>query len=235
MTQDLIEEIEERKKELIEEYGSYEDYYIEINELLRDEFNDDKYEQALIEVGVNDSEDDLGLQTESYEDTIEGKPDDEKTNIITTLLRNNKRVYGLYMSLMGYEVGLDGKHNYSGKQLLPKSDIEFMIEIVGSYYQPQSLSSKLQNKLVDFEDHINSMLHQFRKRLASYPDRICSAREMRVAIDLFLNEIVIIRNAIASGRIGDLTRDISNNSYTEKNDIAGDQDKIDSLKKKLGL
>lgn len=235
MSDSLKQEVETRLDELIEEYGSYEDYEIEINEILRDEFNDEDYKQILIDLEINDDEEELGLKEHDDTDDIsEGKENDEKDNIIKTLLRNNGHVYKLAMTLLGYEEFM-GDWEYKGKPLIPKRDIKFMIGVISNWYQPQSLSSKLQDKIKDFDDHVNTILNNFRKRLTNYTDDVCSATEMRIALDLFLSHAHIVRNAIITGRIGDLTRDMSINSYNEKQDISSTDDKIARVKKELGI
>ncbi|MFW6130491.1 MAG: hypothetical protein ACOC56_04830 [Atribacterota bacterium] len=230
------EEILKRQEELIDEYGDYDSYEVEINEILRDEFHEDKYSEALEELGINDSIEELGLEEDKEDDSIgdDSTTDEEKSNLVRTLLENNKHVYNLYLRLVGYEV-LGDKITYTGKQLIPRRDIDFMISVVASLYQPQTLSSKLMHNIKDFDDHMNSTLNQFRKRLAEYSDDICSKNEFRKAIDLFLHEVHTVRNAIMTGRIGDLTRDISNTSYTEKQELSSTDQNIQEARKKLGL
>lgn len=235
MVENLKQQVEKRLEELKEEYGSYEDYEIEINEILRDEFQEEDYEDILIELGINDSEEELGLQEEDISDDIgEGKDEADKDNIIKTLLRNNSHVFKLAMTLLGYEAFM-GEWEYKGKPLIPKRDVKFMIEVISNWYQPQSLSGKLQNEIKKFDHHLNTIVNNFRIRLTNYPDDVCSATEMRIAIDLFLSHAQIIRNAIITGRIGDLTRDMSINSYNEKQDISNADDKIKTLKHELGI
>jgi hypothetical protein len=229
----LKSEVETRREELIEEWGEDEYDVIEINEILRDEFNSEEYKQVLIDLDINDE--DLGLKEEKADEKITSVNDDEKKeNIVQLMFSNNAHIKRIYLKLLGYEE-VRGSMRFTGKTLIPKDDVKFMMDVIASLYQPQSLSGKLTKNIKFFDDHYNHILQNFRVRLENYTDDICSARDMRVAIDIFLNEVQVVRSAIMSGRHGDLARDMTIGSYNEKGDNTAAEDKIDKLKKELRL
>lgn len=233
VSQEKKDEIIKRRDELYEDYGNSEYDEVKINEILRDEFDEEDYGDELEELGINYNEDELGLEYTSEDENIEGSTEG-KENILRLMFVNNKHVYKIYLDLMGYkEEG--GKLVYRGKSLIPEKDIVFMIKTIGTLYQPQSLSGDLKKDVKEFDDHYNTILTNFIDRLSQYTDDVCSAKELRSIADIFLTEVLTVRYAIKNGRLGNLTRDTANNSYTEKEDISSSDVKLDDIRKKLGI
>jgi len=225
-----FQEVEKRKQDLIAEWGDDNYDIIEINEILRDEFNDEKYEQALIDLGVNDEDTGLEDLEDGEENLSEGS--ENKDRIMQILLTNKKHIFETKLRLLNIERHKDGRLIQKGKELMPREDVDLFIQLLEALYSPQSLSTKLMKDVAEFDDNMNEIITNLNSRLGEYTDDIVSGNENKKAIDIILNEIEIVRLAIKHGRLGDITRDISINSYNEKNDLTTD-DKIENVRQQL--
>ena len=230
---ELIEEIENRREELLDEITDEEGNYdeIELNEILRDEFQEDKYQQALIDAGVNDSDDDLGLNEIEPEDSISTDDSRDKDKLVQTMMKAKEHIKLVEMKLKGLEM-VGGKPKFKQYFLIPRDDIDWLVIELDALYSTQSLSGKLHTNLSYFDDSMNTLLNNFRGRLAEYPDKVVPRQNMTKAIDIFLTEINVVRNAIMTGRLGDIARDMVINSYNEKTEDRP-EDKVENLKKQL--
>ncbi len=233
--EDYVEEIENRREELINELSDSDGEYdeIELNEILRDEFSEPEYQNTLIELGINNTDEELGLNEAETEEQIVGDDNKDKDKLLNTLLTNNKHIREIYFKLLNQEdKGIGKKPKFKGNPLIPSKDREFLILALGALYSTQSLSGKLHTNLSYFDDSMNTLLNNFRGRLSEYPDSILARQDMMRAIDIAMTEVNVVRNAIMSGRIGDLARDMVINSYNEKDERKED-DKVSELKKQL--
>ncbi|MGM0446242.1 MAG: hypothetical protein ACQEQH_07515 [Bacillota bacterium] len=227
------EEVEDRLLELQEEYGDSEYEQIRINEILRDEFQDEDYQQALIDLGINTEN--TGLE-ENIEDNTYTEPNTEDTKdaLLKIMMVARDHIRKTRIRLEGKEIRDSKIVKVRGKFLIPSNEIDFIEQTLEALYSPQHLISKLHTNTSYFDDTMNTLINNFRTRLENYNDDVVSGREMRIAIDIFLNEINVIRNAIISGRLGDITRDMVINSYNEKQESTG-EDKLQKLKNELGV
>jgi len=234
MKDDLINIVNNRLEELEEDYGDSEYDQIRIKEILRDEFNEEKYNNALIELGINEEE--IGLEENSLEETTYNDPNTAETKdaLLKIMMIAKDHIFKTRLRLEGKEIRKDKVVKVRAKFLIPSSEIDFIEQSLEALYSPQNLISKLHTNTTYFDDTMNTLINNFRVRLENYHDKIVSAKEMRIAIDIFLNEINVIRNAIISGRLGDITRDMIINSYNEKQET-NPEDKLDKLKKELGV
>lgn len=232
MSDKFLEEVKQRRAELIDEFGNSDVEEIRINEILRDEFNDESYDDALISVGVNLEDDDLGLDEVEEEDDFTSPHDsDTKDALLKVMVNPSEHIKNTELRYKGFEP-MNGKMVKKKRYLIPRDEITFVIQTLETLYLPQSLVSKLKKDIADFDDYFNSTVDSFRTRLEDYSEKIVPPQNLQIAVNMLLSEIVIIRNAIISGRLGDITRDMVINSYNEKQDSSTDT-KVKDLKKKV--
>lgn len=233
MNDKYYNEVSKRMQELEEEFGDSDYEAIQIKEILRDEFSSEDYGQALIDLNVNNEE--TGLEEQLEEDGyVEPNTADTKDALLKIMMIAQDHIKKTRLRLEGKEIRKDKIVKVRPKFLIPSNEIDFIEQTLEALYSPQNLISKLHVNTSYFDDTMNTLINNFRVRLENYRDNVVSAQEMRIAIDIFLNEINVVRNAIISGRLGDITRDMIINSYNEKQESTGG-DKLDKLKKELGV
>jgi len=227
-----LKKVKERLEELQDEYDGSEYDEVQINEILRDEFHEEEYQEALKELGINNE--DIGLEEVEEQDYVEPNTNETKDALLKIMMIAKDHIKKTRLRLEGKEVRGRKIVKVRPKYLIPSNEIDFIEQTLEALYSPQNLISKLQTNTSYFDDTMNTLINNFRVRLENYKDDIVSSKEMRMAIDIFLNEINVIRNAIISGRLGDITRDMIINSYNEKQESSG-EDKLDKLKKEIGI
>ena len=218
------QEVESRLDDLKFEYGDDSDMdELQIYDILRDEFQDDEYSQILIDMGIADA--DLGLEEidDGSEDSIGGDSNlEDKDKLVSILLNPEKHILFVEKRFKGWD--FDNKKFIKKRPyLIPVEEINLIIQILDGLFSAQNLVSKLNNDISGFEDSMNQKVQNIKNRLEDYPDHIVPAKSMTAAIDILLSEIQVVSNAIRSGRLGDLTRDILIGSYNEKSDGEGNK------------
>lgn len=227
----LNSEVIQRRQDLILEIGEDSEMdELRINEILRDEFSDPKYDEVLIELGINI--DNTGLEVnEDEEESLGDSNLDDKDKLTKILLHPEPHIHNVEMRLKGYV--REGKKYVKKKPfIIPSDEIDVFVAILETLYLPQNLISNLKLSIKSFEDSMNKKVNNMRNRLNDEPDHIVSRQEMRIAIDMLLTEILTIRNAIGSGRLGNVARDILIGTYNEKEetDNSKTRSKLDELR-----
>lgn len=229
--EELRLQVEHRREELILEEGDDSEMdELRINEILRDEFSGEIYDNVLVELGINIEE--TGLEEIEDDDNVLGDSNlDDKDKLTNILLNPENHLYGLEKRFKGYAI--EGNKFIKKKPfIIPSDEIDAIMAILRSLYTPQSLASNLKTSIKKFENSMNKKVNNARNRLNDDPDHIVDRKEMRIAIDILLTEILTISNAISSGRLGNLSRDIIIGSYNEKEetDNSKTKSKLDELK-----
>lgn len=229
MDEALLNEVETRLEELKLLHGESEIDELNINEILRDEFNQENYYDILIHLGINEE---LDLEEEDpyeKEDTI-GNDDKDYNTLIKTLLVTKQEVFETEMKLRGYDK--EGKKYIKKRvELLPSKDIVFIIEFLKDNLSPQALMSQLKSKTKEFDHSMNSFLTKFKSTFENYKDNIVSAEEQSNVIQLLLSKIITVRRVIQDGKLSAALRDMIIGSYNEIQDT--EKTKKDSLKEAL--
>lgn len=228
---ELYDEVVQRQEELEFEYGSDSEYSeVKINEVLRDEFSGEEYKQILIDLGINVEKINLS-STDTKNSWYNSTDEKEKENLVKTLLKG-KHTFNTDKRLRGWEeVGIN-KFDRKTFNLLPTTDILFILQFLEAIYSTPSVTGKLDRHVNEFDDSINTQLTNFANKLVNYPDKIVNTDEMTQIINMLLNESSVVRTAIITGRLGDLSRDMVIGSYNEKEEQSS-KDKLDELKRKL--
>ena len=241
-SQEDYDKVVARREELQLDYGDGDDELnsisdVEINEQLRDEFRDDKYEDILIELGINDDESELGLVEDTIDDDGiggEGGDNEKGQSIVNTLLDGSKHVKRVEKRLKGWE-WIDDKWVKTSFFLIPREEINSVVLLLESLYLPQNISSKLHLNVIEFESNMNTQLQHIKRRITNCSDDICKVGMNKFTNTLLLGEIQVIINAIQSGRLGDLTSDMVVGSYNERKDIKPEEVRQNALKELLNI
>lgn len=232
--EEAMQEIEDRWDDLKYEIGD-ETALDElcIFEKLRDEFIGEEYEEALKELGINEEIAELkdAKNPEEEEKKISDADEANNDRIIRTLLITETKLFALEMNLRGFSKE-NGRWVRKSLELLPSTEIALITDYIRDNFLPQRLTSKLKSKSSDFNDSQNHFVTNTLWRLESYPDNIVNAREMNAAVQMILSKILVVRDAIQNGRIGDLLRDILIKSYNETAEPIGNTTK-DEIKKAI--
>lgn len=231
LDQDIIEEIEDRKLELELEY---DDDYVKINEILRDEYSD--YQKELVHLKINSNPEDLGLKKKEDDTSNYGTEPSEKTKseIIESVLKVSKRLKETRLALEG-KVEKDKVIIKPKKNLVPTEEIDFIMEFLKTIYSPQKLLSKIDvNNLKSFDDFSNRQLSRIAKRIGNYPDHIVSLENQERVMQLILENVITVKQSILNGRLGDILRDMTIGSYNEKSGDTKEETLRDFVKNNIG-
>lgn len=214
LDQEILEEIKERRIELEEDY-EYET--LKVNEALRDEYAD--YPNELIELGINQSAEELGLAKQDKTSILDGvEPSDNvKSELIESVLKVSKRLKETKLALEGLQEIKGELQRVNKKRLVPEDEINFIMEFLKSIYSPQRLLSKIDSlNTKRFDDYIGKQLKLLNSRLGEYRDDIISYQEQERVMQLVIDNCETVRHAIKDGRLGDILRDMVIGSYNEK-------------------
>ena len=228
---DLIEEIEDRRDELELEFEDSDLDEIKIKDMLRDEFSDPKYKEALIEAGIN--EDIKGDLIEKEDDLTIGGDENGSDKILKILIMTDEDIQETEMILRGFKK--EKKQWYkSREELLPSEDISEVLLFLRTNFLPQNLMTKLNVKnesLGDYLKSLNYSMTYFNDKFTDYPDHIVSLKDKQFIMRLLLNKCQVVINAIRNGELADAIKQILSSTYHEK--AEQQEDKKDKLKSLL--
>lgn len=229
----LKAQIEERREELEYEYEDTDIGELEINNKLRDEFNDPIYKQALIDLGIN--EELSGDLMESEEDIPMGS-NNSNEGVLKLLISSEEDLQETEMILRGHKK--EKKRWWkSREEMIPSEDIAEILLFIRTQFQPQNIMTKLSqanNSLKDYTRNLNYTMTYFNNKFTDYPDHIVSLQEKQFIIKFLLNKCQVVLNAIRNGEYGETTKQISTSTYHERADPQPDlkqqiKDKISNL------
>lgn len=216
-----LAEVEDRLEDLKFEYGDDPSSEIKIFQKLRDEFKDTKYQKALQTLNISNSE--LGIKSSPIKNSnsnLWGSRDNKHLETIVQILLNPQvHIRNTQMRLNGnYESNPGEWRRIKGYMELPSEELMAIIQFLEDIFLPQNIISKKHLTITDFEDSMNRQLHHIRVRLENHPDHIVPPGQIKFIIHILLNNVQVIKNAIESGRLGDLATDMITGSVTERND-----------------
>ncbi len=215
VTENFEDIILKRRDELEFEIGDSDLDEVKINNVLRDEFSDEKYSQALLDLGIDEE-----IEQEDVEDEKDLNLSDDSTGgdkLLSILLISEEKLQETEMRLRNYKK-VRGKwvRKQGEASLLPSEDIEEIMLFLIIINSPQNLLNKLTSETLSFTDSMNRKLNYFADKLESYPDHIVSYKEMNLALHVVLSQVLVVKAGISSGRLGDISRDMVIGSYNEK-------------------
>lgn len=230
--EELKQEVQDKLDELRYEY---DDEY-ELYERIRDEFDDEIYDDILIELGINDKDESLGLKEiedddDKYITDDKDKPDGER--VLNKLFGTDKRLKDVYKMLKGINPDTNKRENISF--LIPRKDIDSVMLFLKGLYSPQVLMSNLSYRGLKFDSDMNAQLHNIRRRLARYPNNIVPEGVSNRVISYLLAEVSFIKTAVEDGNFGDKVVAILVGSYDERNQPEKREKEVDDIRKKFNI
>lgn len=214
MDEELLQEVKARQEELKLLHGDSVVDELKINEILRDEFSNEEYEEILIDLGINEE---LDLEEEDpYEKEDNINNDDEKdyNTLIKTLLVTKEGNFQTEMKLRGFDKE-NNKWVKKRNELLPSNDITFIMEFLTDNLSPQAFMSKLKSKTKEYDDSMNGFITKFNEKYENYPDNIINVEELTDVIQMILSKIMSVRRVIQDGDLGKALKEMIVGSYKE--------------------
>ena len=227
----LLAEVEDRLEDLKYEYGDDELSEVKIFQKLRDEFKDEKFKPALIELGVNKTNTGLKkLDSDTTSSNIFNKDDKNIDTLVKILLDATEHIRRTDKRIRGFEEQDDKTWKRKILVTIPAIERIKIISFLEGIYLPQNITSKKNLTISVFESRMNKQLQDIRVRLENYPDHIVRPGTIKYINGILLNEVSVVINAIETGRLGELATDMITGSYNERNEPRQDVNRDDIMK-----
>jgi len=227
----LLAKVEDRLEDLKFEFGDDELSEVKIFQKLRDEFKDDKYKDALIELGVNASTTGLKLMdNDKSSNNLFNKDDKNLDTLVKILLDTTEHIRRVDKRIRGFEEQDDKKWKRKILVFIPAIERIKIVSFLEAIFLPQNLISKKNLTIKDFESRMNKQLQDIRVRLENYPDHIVKPGTIKYINGILLNEVSVVINAIETGRLGELATDMITGSYNERNEQKPDMNRDEIIK-----
>lgn len=227
----LLAEVEDKLEDLKFEHGDDDLSEVKIFQKLRDEFRDEKYKGALIELGVNNKSTGLvKVEDTTKSNSIINKDDRNIDTLVKILLDTTPHVRRVDKRIRGFEEQDDKTWKRKILVFLPAIERIKIASFLEGIFLPQNLISKKNLTIKDFESRMNKQLQDIRVRLENYPDHIVKPGTIKYINGILLNEVSVVINAIETGRLGELATDMITGSYNERNEPRQDVNREDIIK-----
>lgn len=228
----LIAEIENRLEDLRYEYEDDELSEVKINEKIRDEFKDPKYNDALIELGINLK--DTGLKKIESDDSssnlLSKNSNKDNDKLISVLLDTTDHVRRIDKRIRGFEEIEKDKWQRKILIFIPAIERIKITSFLDGIWSTQNIISNKRLSLGLYEGRMNKQLQDIRVRLENYPDHIIKPGTIKYVIGILLNEVAVVINSIESGNLGKIATDMVTGSYNERSEPQKELNKDDVLK-----
>lgn len=227
----LLAEVEDRLEDLKYEFGDEDLSEVKINEKLRDEFKDEKYKDALVELGINKK--DTGLkkvEDKTTSSNLFNKDDKNIDTLVKVLLDTTEHIRRIDKRICGFE---EIKRNDWKRKILifvPALERIKIVSFLEGIWLPQNIISNIHLSKGIFEERMNYQLQTIRSRLENYPDHIVKPGTIKYVVGILLNEVAVVMNAIESGNLGKIATDMITGSYNERQEPPKELNKEDILK-----
>lgn len=228
----LLAEVEDRLEDLKYDFEDDELSEVKINQKLRDEFKDEKYKDALIELGINLKDTGLKkLETNTTSNNLLNKTDNkDNEKLIGVLLDTTEHVRRIDKRIRGFEE--IEKDKWARKLLIfiPAIERIKITSFLDGIWSTQNIISNKRLSLAIYEGRMNKQLQDIRVRLENYPDHIVRPGTIKYVIGILLNEVAVVINAIESGNLGKIATDMVTGSYNERSEPQKELNKDEVLK-----
>lgn len=227
----LLAKVEDKLEDLKFEYGDDELSEVKIFQKLRDIFKDPKYDDALIELGVNKESTGLKkIDSNNNSTSIFNKDEKDINTLVKILLDTSEHIKRIDKRIRGFEEQDD--KTWMRKILISIPAIERIkiISFLEAIFLPQNLTAKKNLTINAFESRMNKQLQDIRIRLENYPDHIVKPGTIKYINGILLNEVYVVINAIETGRLGELATDMITGSFNERVEQKPEMNKDEIIK-----
>jgi len=216
----LLAEVEDRLEDLKYDYEDDDLSAVKINEKLRDEFKDEKYKDALIDLDINLKDTGLKkIETNTTSNNLLSKSDNkDNETLIRTLLDTSDHIRRIDKRICGFEEVEKNKWKRKLMFFIPAIERIKIASFLEGIWSTQNIISNKRMTLSVYEGRMNKQIQDIRVRLENYPDHIVRPGTIKYVVGILLNEIAVVINAIESGNLGKLTTDMITGSYNERSE-----------------